>query len=376
LKTLVFTSLLLMASLWACADSGTSSPSDPGDWQVVAPDGEEPLEDTGSGPEDSGDTAPEADVAYDVPVAPPGDTTEADIADVLVTDIPGVAVVPPSGPGDFEVTLHEVNVNGSGASFEAELYVPGGMGLRPAILLLPGFTLAAGDFSKTSERLASHGFIVLCPSFDDGVFSPIDHADLANHTSSFFDWLIAQHQTSDSPVFARLDTGHFGTAGHSRGGKVALLAASQDSRIKATYGLDPVDTVGGPFSGGPTPANPSVTPELMDELAIPLGFFGAGKGGEGLQPCAPEAENHAAYYEAASAAPVAYHHVDMDAGHMDFTDSGAAGFCAAGEDPSASRAAATSTLVAFFRVHLGDDATALSWLTGEHVDPRLTWETK
>ena len=34
----------------------------------------------------------------------------------------------------------------------------------------------------------------------------------------------------------------------ARGGKVAILAAIQDARIQSVIALDPVDSVGGPFS--------------------------------------------------------------------------------------------------------------------------------
>jgi pimeloyl-ACP methyl ester carboxylesterase len=325
-------------------------------------------------------------------VTVPVDTLEPDVdADVdAITQLPdgqqsdaadsGVQNVDPwTGPGEvgpFAVNMHGVTVSGEGDSFNGELYVPESPDAVHAILLLPGFMLGATDFSSTSERLASHGFIVLCPSFGDSFLSAIDHADLASHASAMLDWLEAQSELASSPLSGRLDGSAFGMSGHSRGGKVALLTAIQDPRIQAIYTLDPVDTVGGPFSNTPTPENPSVTPELMGDLTIPAGFFGAGKGGDGFQPCAPEAENHEVYYGAANSAPIAYHHVDSGAGHMDFIDSGAPGLCAGGESSAETLKAVQKTLVAFMRAHLSGEADCEPFLDGDSVDPRLTWQSK
>jgi dienelactone hydrolase len=40
-----------------------------------------------------------------------------------------------------------------------------------------------------------------------------------------------------------------GVTGHSLGGKLSLLAATKDARVKASIVLDPVDGGGGPGGG-------------------------------------------------------------------------------------------------------------------------------
>ena len=384
LSVICMTSLMAM-TLAACSDTGQSSidTSDAGTWSVITPD----ASDIGSGLDGTTSTIQDV-VTVDLVSAP--DTTTSDAKDSGGPTQPDVTNedagthedvvlepwVEPGGLGEHSVTSHSVTVSGQGSSFGAELYVPDSDAPVRAILLLPGFMLGASDFSKTSERLATHGFIVLCPSFGDSFFSAIDHAVLAGHASAMLDWLEDQAGLATGPVSGRLDASAFGMSGHSRGGKVALLTAVTDNRVKAIYTLDPVDTLGGPFDNTPTPENPSVTPELMGDLVIPAGFFGAGKGGQGFQPCAPEAENHEAYYSEANAAPVAYHHVDQGAGHMDFIDSGAAGVCAGGESSTETREAATKTLVAFMRAHLLNEGAYTAYLNGDSVDARLTWKSK
>ena len=95
-----------------------------------------------------------------------------------------------------------------------------------------------------------------------------------------------------------------GAAGHSFGGKLALLEAATDSRIRAIATLDPVDG-SGPVLNNPV-LYPSVTPELMPEIHAPLLFVGAELGGlsDRLIPCAPTADNYQRFYEAANSPAV------------------------------------------------------------------------
>lgn len=378
--------------LLACEDSSTGAGTAPAEdaWSVLVSDTSQSdattrvIEDADSSQTPPQDTAR----ALDIGPPPAADAADEDAAlDTVDVDDSGggeedaeeIIAEPlfePGELGEHPVTVQTVSVSGEGASFQAKLYVPESETPSRAVLFLPGFMLSASDFALTCERLASHGFIVLSPSFGDSFLNAIDHAELAAHSAAMLDWIVAEHETLSGPIGGSLDADGFGIAGHSRGGKVALMTALNDPRIQAVYTLDPVDSIGGPFDTTPTPENPSVTPELIGDLTIPAGFLGAGKGGEGFQPCAPAAENHEAYYDAANGAAVAYHHVDPSAGHMDYIDSGAAGLCVGGESPKEAREAGTKTLVAFMRAHLlGQDAYQ-SYLAGPNVDPRLTWESK
>ena len=64
-----------------------------------------------------------------------------------------------------------------------------------------------------------------------------------------------------------------GLAGHSLRGKISKLTATEDARPNAIFGIDPVDAAGGPGSQ-PSEAFPSVTPELMPRITVPLGLVG------------------------------------------------------------------------------------------------------
>lgn len=222
----------------------------------------------------------------------------------------------------------------------------------PAVVLAPGFQLDGASFELYGAHLASHGIAVLIPTFGDSFFSPITHSTLADRFVAMIDWLAAD---------PRFDPDRLGAAGHSRGGKVAILATTRSDAIKATFGLDPVDTAGGP-GARPSPENPSVTPELMAGVRVPFAVLGSAYGGTSASAfapaCAPVEDNYQAYARAATAAPALYEWLAPASGHTDFADplpfllSLA---CQAGDDPAATRALAKARLVAFFKRHLEGD---------------------
>ncbi|MCB0239131.1 MAG: hypothetical protein KDH08_10920, partial [Anaerolineae bacterium] len=66
----------------------------------------------------------------------------------------------------------------------------------------------------------------------------------AAQISAALDWMDVQNADPLSPFFGKIDADRFGVLGHSAGGMAAWVAASQDSRIKATMPLDPVPATG------------------------------------------------------------------------------------------------------------------------------------
>ncbi len=254
----------------------------------------------------------------------------------------------PAAPGPLGVTREEVEV----AGFSAVLFVPTGATPVPAVVLAPGFQLDGSAFEGYGQHLASHALAVLIPTFGDSLFAPISHSELADDFVAMVAWLAAD---------TRIDATRIGAAGHSRGGKIAILATTRVTTIKATFGLDPVDTPGGP-GAQPSAANPSVTPELMAGVTVPFAVLGSAYGGTSASAfapaCAPVADNYQQYALAATAAPVVYQWLAPGSGHNDFADplpfllSLA---CQAGDDPAATRSLAKARLVAFFKLHLEGD---------------------
>ena len=89
-------------------------------------------------------------------------------------------------------------------------------------------------------------------------------------------------------------------AGHSRGGKVASLAATQDARILGVVGLDPVDAP--PPLQMPSDDYPLASARLRAlSREVPMVVIGAEFGGRSSfgMPCAPTQYNYVTFFDAA-----------------------------------------------------------------------------
>jgi len=312
----------------------------------TVPDGSPETVPDGS-PETVPDGSPET-----VPDGSPETAVPETIADATVDTVPPSDISDPAADpaltGPLSVAREAVTV----AGFSAVLFMPETAERVPAIVLAPGFQLDGDAFELFGAHLASHGIATLIPTFGDSLFAALAHSALADDVVAMVAWLATD---------ARIDATRLGAAGHSRGGKVAILATTRSSAIKATFGLDPVDTPGGP-GAQPSADNPSVTPELMAAVTVPFAVLGSAYGGTTSSPfapaCAPPEDNYRQYALAATSSPARYEWVAPGSGHNDFADplpfllSLA---CQAGDDPPATRALAKTRLVQFFKRHLAGD---------------------
>jgi dienelactone hydrolase len=233
----------------------------------------------------------------------------------------------------------------------------------PLILFNHGFMLWGELYRSYGEQLASQGFVVALPTYAMSMVA-ISHSTLAADAHFVIDHCLALATDVRSPLFGLVDAGAIGAAGHSFGGKLALLEAATDPRVRAIAALDPVDG-GGPVVNDPV-LYPSVTPELMPEIQAPLLFVGAELGGlsDRLIPCAPATDNYQRFYEAANSPAIEI--TQIGAGHGQYADPGAALILAACAPGTASaewvRTSAAAYLTAFFLGRLKGDAAALDWL--------------
>ena len=324
---------------------------------------------------DATDTATDtaADTAADTTADTAADTTADTSADTGTVTIPN----PPTAPGPYNSdqtdTSYTVTYAAGERTMDVRIYLPSDLaaGPFPLVVLSHGFQLNGEGYNVLGDRLASHGFVVVSPSYGDSLFNALSHTALAQIVVATIDWAAAQNTTTGSPLFGHLDLDNIGVTGHSRGGKQSIYAAILDPRIKAVFGIDPVDS-GPPVGGNDPVAFPSITPERMGELTVPFAAIGAGRGGEttffGLGPaCAPTADNYQAYFDAAGAP--AFEYLVGDAGHLDFVDD--CGFlcttCGQGSDASVGRNFAAQTAVAFFKLFLAADESYRPWVDGAPV---------
>jgi len=248
--------------------------------------------------------------------------------------------------------------------FYPETKADGGVQSAPLVVFNHGFLLRGEYYRSYGEHLASHGFVVALPTFPMSFLS-VHHVELARDVRFVIDHCLDANEDPGYDLFGRIDPERIGVAGHSLGGKLSLLAAVDDDRIRVAALLDPVDT-GNPLFKDEEKW-PSVAPERMPDLHIPLLFIGAELGREVVffSACAPEDDNYERFFEAAN--PPAIEVTQLDVGHSQYVDEGAANnvtsSCAVGdvEDQWVS-ATSRAWITAFFLGHLFGEEDALAWL--------------
>ena len=226
-----------------------------------------------------------------------------------------------------------------------------------------GFQLPPSQYAAYLRQLASFGYVALTVDFP-AAFSGPDNVNEAKDLSAGVDWAAA-----DATVGALVDTTRVGMSGHSLGGKVALLAATQDSRVKAALVLDPVD---GAMSCAQAGHCPDVAP-LMSGLHIPTGFLGE-LTDQGSNDCAPAAQNFQTFFARTNAPSL---QVTVNgANHMSFLDAPSTcgfvcSFCTPSTVPDAQvHALAQSYMTAFFERYLRGIAAYDADLTGTRAQAR------
>ncbi len=153
------------------------------------------------------------------------------------------------------------------------------------------------------------------------------------------------------------------------GGKISLLLAAEDDRPDAVFAIDPVDSV--PPQGGSAEDYPSVAPELMGDVTVPIVLLGELTNAEAAfgPACAPAGENFQAFYGAA-AGPAMEVEI-IGASHMSFLDNPLCLpclFCPAGDDdPAVTRSLTRTLMTAFFESALRESRWPGAWLRGDEL---------
>jgi dienelactone hydrolase len=250
---------------------------------------------------------------------------------------------------------------------------PTAAGPFPVVVIGHGFQLAPSQYYSYAKRLASFGYVAMTVDFPTsflGNDNPKEAKDLLGGVA----WAKA-----DATLGAKVDDDVVGVTGHSLGGKIALLAATMDSHVKAAFVLDPVD--GGGPGGCTAPACVTVAP-LMEQLKIPTGFLGetTDAAGGGFQACAPAASNFTTFYAKTTSPSLQV--TALDANHKSYLDDVAAcgatcSFCNAATAKNADvTQMARAFMTAFFERHLRGLAAYDTYLTGPQAQSRYVTTTR
>lgn len=253
----------------------------------------------------------------------------------------------PINEGNFDVNVENTTISLPTADIDLHTFYPTSTGEFPIVVFHHGFQLSAENYLSYGQHLASWGFVVVMPSIENSLWDPYTHAELGTLSSEIIDNL-----SNNTLISQKGNLDKIALAGHSLGGKIAMYHASFDDRISAVFAVDPVDSAGGPFNSVGEDF-PSVTPELMGDISIPIGLVGELTNAtcSGFcQPCAPEEDNFVQYYTHATSSAIQIEIIG--ANHMSFLDDPNCGFtcdvCTAGtDDPEMSRKLTQKYMVAF-----------------------------
>lgn len=298
--------------------------------------------------------------------ADPSETSSTTGADTSGSTGPGPA--PPvsdpaqEGPFSYDEVAGEVQVGPAKVPVVAYFPTAGpARGPYPTTTFAHGFNIGPTQYSSYGKRLASHGYVAVNVDHRGYLGQPVDHFENAKQIIAAIDWV------EGHPLLGDLaDTTRVGAAGHSLGGKISVLVAMIDPRVRASITLDPVD---GNVMGCPGPQQcPDVSGKLP--IALPLGFIGQTTD----DTCAPPAENYTTFF--AEADPPALAVTVHGANHVAFLDDLAScgiacTFCQAGTaDPAVVGDLARAYLVAFFGRYLRGEAGYDVYLTGAEAQAR------
>ncbi len=284
-----------------------------------------------------------------------GDTTTGDI-EVYDPNL--------DGPWTTAEVKGTFKVNGVDVPMDA-FYPTAGpeAGPYPVVVIAHGFQLPASQYTNYAKRLATHGYVALTADFQAGLFNP-DHVAYAKQVLGGIDW------AAQEPKLAGVaDTNNVGLTGHSLGGKISVLGAILDNRVRASITLDPVDSA--------VMCDQVKCPDVSNMLPtdIPLGFLGETlDGAGGFMPCAPMADNFLTFYAKASAPALAV--TVNGANHMSFIDDVAkcgitCNFCQAPKlDNATVNDLSRAYVVAFYGRYLKDNAGYDTYLTGAEAKQR------
>ena len=300
-----------------------------------------------------------------------GDSTTPDMGTTPVSPGTGAQNINSTGPNTVEVGSLELSLGQWELNMTQTIntYLPVGVNNAPTIILHHGFGLSAQDYASYGSYLASWGYVVIMPNTATNIFGGPTQRDMADILTALLGWLDASGTDSTHPLNGLVDTRGYLLAGHSLGGKLSFLVGTESNRVLGIFGIDPVDTAGGP-GAMPSPTAPSVAPELMSRINVPMVIVGETTNAtSGFGPaCAPVEDNFEQYYAAASS-PALKIEV-LGASHMSFLDNPNCGFacfaCPAGtDDPTNTRRLTQKYLTAFAFMVFGQQDWARDVLVGD-----------
>jgi dienelactone hydrolase len=270
--------------------------------------------------------------------------------DTLAADAIAMTQGDLAGLGPQPVDSSRVEVPDQDESLEVVLYKPAHPQTpAPAVVFLPGRMATDDQYQSYARALASRGFVVAVRTWYSLFRTDLE---LAYDAKVMADWLVKAQGADPKRV---------GIAGHSMGGKDAVLAAAQYGGFASVVAIDPDDN-----------GNVSVVHGLLASLKAPLLLIGAEVAWRASSVCAPLATNYLRFFEQAPAGTVELTLRDADHVQMlDEPDRFGYGICRSGTaDSRQVRIIARRATIGFFLQHL-QGGPALSKPTSSQATIRV-----
>ena len=131
-----------------------------------------------------------------------------------------------------------------------------------------------------TEHLASHGYVVVAPDHPQSTFADYDGSalyDVAQRrptdAADAFDWLVAQSETTDSPLAGCVDAeAGYAISGHSFGGYTSYVAAGAQIHNPQGEGLLSLgdERTWAVVAMAPWEVNGLLTPDTMSTVGVPV----------------------------------------------------------------------------------------------------------
>lgn len=135
-----------------------------------------------------------------------------------------------AGPFAIASTAVSSSVAGFGGG---TVYYPTAAGSYATVAICPGFTATQSSIGWIGQRMASHGFVVMTINTNSTFDQPPSRATQLMAALRYLT------NSSNSTVRARVDASRLGVAGHSMGGGGTLMAARDNTTLKAAVPLTP-----------------------------------------------------------------------------------------------------------------------------------------
>lgn len=227
----------------------------------------------------------------------------------------------PGLPGPRRVASFDLTVPLPGAvRIQTTVVGPGmdattlGAGPFPLVIASPAQGLQRALLYPYAARLASYGVLTVIQS----PRSERDYQGYVNDTSGVLDWLLAPTGAAEvtAAIAGRAAADRIGLLGYGLGGKISVMLAARDARVRALFLLDPLDP--------PSPVAGTLgARDLIGGLHLPspLGLLAESlsqQAGPQQTPCAPLDQGYAVLMPLAPTGSVGL--LLQGAGHADFIE--------------------------------------------------------